>query len=60
MPLPRWKSVAVSVPGFAHQENDLPCEDFHEISTIDEWFVAAVSDGAGTASNSGEGSAAIC
>jgi hypothetical protein len=60
MPLPRWKSVAVSVPGFAHQENDLPCEDFHEISTIDDWFVAAVSDGAGTASNSGEGSAAIC
>ena len=60
MALSRWKPVAVCVTGFAHQENDLPCQDFYAVTAFDDWFIATVSDGAGTAVNSSEGSAAIC
>jgi hypothetical protein len=56
-----WKIAAVSVAGFAHQAKGEPCQDAHFVSvTDDHWLIAAVCDGAGSASRSGEGSVLLC
>jgi hypothetical protein len=48
-----WKAGGVSVAGFSHLEEDIPCQDAHAFGIRrDGWIVAAVSDGAGSAANS--------
>ena len=46
---PLWKAVAASVQGTAHRETNTPCQDAHAFAVSDEWLVAAVCDGAGSA-----------
>jgi hypothetical protein len=60
MPRSIWKGVAVSIPGFGHQDNGLPCQDHHKFRIFDDWLIGAISDGAGTAANARDGAAAIC
>lgn len=56
-----WKVVSASSVGFSHQAEGRPCEDYYFVRTTDEgWLVAALSDGAGSASRSIEGARAIC
>jgi hypothetical protein len=57
----KWKTIGVSLPGFSHQANGTPCQDSLHISSFgDGWLVAAVSDGAGSASRCVEGAEAVC
>jgi hypothetical protein len=56
-----WKTVAASVAGFSHQAEGTPCQDCHGVSTLaNGWMVGVVSDGAGSAVRSAEGSKAVC
>ena len=56
-----WKIIGASVTGFSHKADATPCQDFHEFQLLgDGWFVAAVSDGAGSAPRSTEGAKAAC
>ena len=56
-----WKIVGASVAGFSHQAQGSPCQDFHAASEFEGgWLVAVVSDGAGSASRSAQGSKALC
>ncbi|MBC7526204.1 MAG: protein phosphatase 2C domain-containing protein [Chthonomonadaceae bacterium] len=51
-----WKTVGVSVKGTGHIRAGLPCQDAHQVSVLPgERLVAAVGDGAGSASRSEEG-----
>jgi hypothetical protein len=61
MASPGWKTIGVSVPGFAHQAEGAPCEDFHAIASFANGrLVAVVSDGAGSAPRAVEGAKMIC
>jgi Protein phosphatase 2C len=61
MALIGWKTIGVSIAGFSHQATDMPCQDFHSISSLENgWLVGTVSDGAGSAPRSAEGAKAIC
>jgi Protein phosphatase 2C len=52
-----WKIAAVSVAGFGHAEAGIPCQDAHATEEPPGGFlVAAVSDGAGSATRSADGS----
>ena len=48
-----WKAGGVSVAGFDHEEDDIPCQDAHAYKIRnDGWLIAAVADGAGSARKS--------
>jgi hypothetical protein len=56
-----WKIVDVSVPGFSHQEEGTPCQDFNAFASLDNgWFIGVVSDGAGSAHRSVDGARMVC
>ena len=56
-----WKIAGVSVAGFAHQADSSPCQDAHAVATLPGgYLVAVVSDGAGSAARSMEGSRQLC
>jgi serine/threonine protein phosphatase PrpC len=45
-----WKVGGVSIAGFSHFEEDIPCQDAHAFKVRDESrVIAAVADGAGSA-----------
>lgn len=55
----RWRVGGISVAGFSHIEDGIPCQDAHAYKVRDDgWLVAAVSDGAGSATYSHIGAAA--
>jgi hypothetical protein len=57
----QWKLASASVAGFSHQACGTPCQDAHAIrATPSGWLIAAVSDGAGSAPRSAEGSRLLC
>ena len=46
----QWKAGGISVAGFSHIEDDVPCQDANAYKIREDgWIVAAVSDGAGSA-----------
>jgi Protein phosphatase 2C len=61
---PHWRHVGASVAGTSHEKTDDRCQDAHAVALIsasnDEVLVAAVSDGAGSAECSAEGSILAC
>jgi serine/threonine protein phosphatase PrpC len=62
---PRWRFAAGSAIGTSHVRSGDPCQDAYACEVIedddgDEVLVAVVSDGAGSASLSHFGSAAVC
>lgn len=53
--------IGISYRGNGHIKSDTPCQDCHIYSKInDKWSIAIVSDGAGSAQNSDQGSRAVC
>jgi serine/threonine protein phosphatase PrpC len=53
----------MSVQGKSHIGYNTPCQDFHKIEILDEKHnigIAVVSDGAGSAKNSADGSLIVC
>ena len=55
-----WDLGGVSVIGFSHQENNIPCQDAHAFRlTSHNEVIAAVADGAGSARLSHEGAQAF-
>lgn len=56
-----WSVVAGSVIGNGHIKGNLPCQDHHGHKAIDDkWGICVVSDGAGSAKRSHEGSEFTC
>lgn len=48
-----WKAGGVSVAGFAHEEDDIPCQDAHTFKIREDgYLIAAIADGAGSAAKS--------
>jgi hypothetical protein len=45
----KWEYTGVSVIGSGHQKSDTPCQDACRTEQIGNFFVSAISDGAGTA-----------
>jgi hypothetical protein len=57
MSLVEWRVAGASVAGFSHLADGTPCQDAHAIATTPSgWLIAVVSDGAGSAPRSSEGS----
>ena len=55
-----WNLGGVSVVGFSHEENDIPCQDAHAFRiTHNNEVIAAVADGAGSAKLSHKGAQAF-
>ncbi len=55
-----WKIGGVSVAGFSHIEEDIPCQDAHAFTVLgSDCLIAAVADGAGSARLSHLGSEAF-
>lgn len=53
--------VGISYRGDSHIKSDVVCQDFHHFSQLNNiWSIAIVSDGAGSAKHSDEGSRAVC
>lgn len=53
--------IGISYRGDSHIKSETPCQDYHHYFSINKvWNVAIVSDGAGSAKNSSEGSRAVC
>lgn len=53
--------IGISYQGEGHIRNFIPCQDFHSYKRISEnWSIAIVSDGAGSAKYSADGSKAVC
>lgn len=49
----KWKAGGISVAGFSHIEEGIPCQDAYAFEIREDgWLVGAVSDGAGSASMS--------
>jgi hypothetical protein len=55
-----WRVVSACRPGFSHAAESVGCQDYQIAKVVDSWLIAAVADGAGSASRAAEGSAAIC
>lgn len=59
-----WRFAGASVAGTSHAKSNRPCQDAHAVSVIEgsgaEILVIAVSDGAGSAEHSAEGSRLAC
>ena len=52
----KWKLVGASVQGVSHIKSGTPCQDAHKFNIeCDEILIAAVADGAGSASFSADG-----
>lgn len=60
MSISAWKIAGVSLPGFGHLAQGIPCQDAHEIRIAGSWFIGVVADGAGTAKFSNAGAAIAC
>jgi len=53
--------LGISYRGESHVKSDTVCQDFHSFTRISEnWSLAIVSDGAGSAAHSDMGSQAVC
>ena len=53
--------IGLSYRGDSHIRTNSSCQDYHSYEKInDEWSIAIVSDGAGSAKHSDEGSRAVC
>ena len=50
-----WKVVAASVRGSSHELSGGPCQDAHAFLSREDWLIAVVCDGAGTARNGDHG-----
>lgn len=51
-----WRTAAVSVRGFSHEEKDEPCQDAHATVVTDRgWLIAVTADGAGSTRFGGDG-----
>jgi len=54
MTVGRWRVAAASTAGISHRRRQMRCQDAHAVTTLGRWpdeaLVAAVSDGAGSAS----------
>ncbi len=50
-----WKIVSASVTGKSHLDQNLPCQDAHCHAVVQEVLLAAVCDGAGSATHSETG-----
>jgi hypothetical protein len=56
--VPSWTVAAASVQGADHVHNNTPCQDAHAVRFAKPgWIVAAVADGAGSASRAEQGAA---
>src|SRR5437870_12237754 len=60
-----WRYAVASVAGTSHLVRNLPCQDSSRCAILrgaagEEWLVAVVSDGAGSAPRSGDGSRVAC
>lgn len=56
----KWLVVGASVIGKSHIADNLPCQDNHlHCSLKNNWGIAVVADGAGSAANSDKGSAFV-
>lgn len=55
------KVIGISYKGDGHIKSKMPCQDCHGFAQVNKvWNVAVVSDGAGSAANSQNGSSAVC
>lgn len=55
------KIIGISYRGDSHIKSDVVCQDYHAFAKLNEvWNMAIVSDGAGSAKHSDEGSRAVC
>ena len=56
----KWRVVGTSSAGSWHLSNDAPCQDAFSISVRnDDWLVAVLADGAGSAVHGGVGARAV-
>lgn len=55
-----WKCCRASVAGFSHLESGLPCQDANQVLIEGDRVIAIVSDGAGSAKHSDQGSRLLC
>ena len=59
-----WKTLGASVVGTSHEEADEICQDAHAFEVVSgcgrDALLVAVSDGAGSAARSAEGSSLVC
>lgn len=60
----RWRVAASSVVGTSHAKTGAPCQDSHLVRVVtvgsEEFLIGVVSDGAGSAERSEEGSSLAC
>lgn len=56
-----WTIVADSVIGVGHTKNNMPCQDSNAYQDLGHgWGICVISDGAGSAKRSQDGSALVC
>lgn len=54
-----WRCIGSSAAGSRHEREGVPCEDALSFSSGNNWLVAAIADGAGSAPFGGEGARLI-
>ncbi|MDY3560120.1 protein phosphatase 2C domain-containing protein [Gemmata sp. JC673] len=60
---PIWRTLGESVPGTSHTARSVPCQDAFRVCSYGpggDWLLAAVADGAGSASRSDVGAELVC